>query len=83
MPKYTGDIDKDLKVLIPEIIIDSVTDDAEERKYLAERLRHIYRNAEFFGRRISRESAKSRDILKAFLEHWLESGRRSGAITRI
>lgn len=72
---YTGNMNKDLKVLLPIAVATSVSwDHAYKLTEIAER---IYKHNESWGRKIT-DTTKGRDTLYAFMKHWFEGFQKSG-----
>lgn len=81
--KYTGDMDKDLKVLVPEIIAYLVAGyDKEMAQYLINRAWYIYRFKPSWGKKIALDNEKARDTLRMFMEHWKEGEEKRRAKSR-
>lgn len=76
---YTGDMDKDLKCLIPECVADSVTNDRTLADALVAKAKSLYRSNESFGRKIT-DSNKGRDTLYMFMKHWITGAWYEGQI---
>ncbi len=72
--KYTGDMDKDLTVLLPHIVADGVSqNDRELSDWLVERARQIYKHNPEWGKKVARENDAARDFLWQFMEHWAKA----------
>lgn len=72
--KYTGDIDKDLTVLLPHIVADGVAgQDRDLSDWLVERARQIYKHNPDWGKKVARENDAARDFLAQFMAHWLKA----------
>lgn len=81
MKKYTGDFDKDLKILMPEVIADSVAGmgNQELADKLAEKARIVYKHNPTWAKKIT-DTEKGRDTLYAFMEHWKLGYDRTGKV---
>jgi len=71
--RWTGDMDKDLQVLMPHIVADGVAPDRELSDWLVNYAKAIYKNNADWGKMIAKEDNNSRDTLKSFMEHWMKA----------
>lgn len=81
--KYTGNIDRDLEVILPHIIADCVTSNRRYSEMLVDRARVIYANNPKWGQLIAKDNTKARDLLRAFMEHWFHSWEVSGFLKEV
>lgn len=72
---YTGNLHKDLKVLLPHIVADGVSYEHSEK--LVKLAEYFYSRNEQFGRSIT-DSNKGLDTLYAFMRHWFDAFVRTG-----
>ena len=71
--RWTGDMDKDLQVLMPHIVADGVAPDRDLSDWLVNYAKAIYKNNADWGQMIAKEDNNSRDTLKSFMEHWMKA----------
>lgn len=77
---YTGNMEQDLKAIAPYVVADCVAgQDRDIADWLVSRAVAIYAHNERWGKQIARDNERARDMLEAFMAHWLEGKQKREA----